>query len=719
MSDATSDAFRKLFQISPLDASGEASRGKEKVPIDDIVGGECTSVIEEFESIEQMTLATKERNDEMSSSVGKNVYTHDLDSTNIIFPPKSDTDLKFSATKFINVKNIKAEQETRHFNQELEEERRHLAVNEIIVYTLRYNLLLLGMSESIQIFWMSLEWKCMFDLWEFIYYTLTFALCSLVYIYFYKRNQREKESKRRILNISLGTKGQRLLLSDFPSLPSHTEKEKAEWLNKILHQVWPFYDKVICDKINESIKGLIQSARPHFFRRIKFQTLKFGGVPFRIEDIKIETEKDKILIDVHVRWSVHANVILAMDQICPRIFNVEESLPRLKDVCCNCTLCFVLEPFIDKFPCFGAITVSFLKLPCLRFHCHNGNTTGGKIDARLLCRFLDCFIKDTITKFMLWPCKIVVPVCHDETITGPIEDLKLHHVGILTVKVLQAKDLPAADWGGSSDPFIELQTQQERKQQTKIVPKSLNPVWKNEVHQLLIQDSKAQKLYVTAYDFDRVNLFCLFKPFDTKEFLGRAIVQLSDVFEKPGQQIEKRCDLERCGFDDSAGFVDLKLVYTPLSVMRMDNSKTGAVTIEVIRCRDLIAQDLNGASDPFVRVKIGQKLQCSQVISACLNPEFNAKFEFFDVRITNKIEILVIDRDIFSLNDPLGRLEIPLHELLTNHSSKLPGYTQKWYQLHGVAHGEIQLVLQYVPLDIFPQSLSNHHHSIPLIKALS
>ena len=75
----------------------------------------------------------------------------------------------------------------------------------------------------------------------------------------------------------------------------------------------------------------------------------------------------------------------------------------------------------------------------------------------------------------------------NESLTGPLEDLELRHVGVLTIKIVEARNLPAADNNGYSDPTLEFWTRPERKSTTAVIKKTLNPTWDDEVHHLLIQ----------------------------------------------------------------------------------------------------------------------------------------------------------------------------------------------------------------------------------------
>ena len=72
---------------------------------------------------------------------------------------------------------------------------------------------------------------------------------------------------------------------------------------------------------------------------------------------------------------------------------------------------------------------------------------------------------------------------------------------ILTVKVIEATGLVAADRGGYSDPYALVSFEQQRKQ-TKVIKKTLNPTW-NETFEFEISDPAAT-LLVEIYDHDLI-----------------------------------------------------------------------------------------------------------------------------------------------------------------------------------------------------------------------
>ncbi|PAA65306.1 hypothetical protein BOX15_Mlig019212g2 [Macrostomum lignano] len=118
----------------------------------------------------------------------------------------------------------------------------------------------------------------------------------------------------------------------------------------------------------------------------------------------------------------------------------------------------------------------------------------------------------------------------------------------------------------------------------------------------------------------------------------------------------------------------------------VDKSVEGRpVTFSLVAGKKLMAADLGGTSDPFVRVTIGNRLLYkSQIVKGSLNPQWN---EEFTVPVPKKhaVTFTVMDYDAVGKNDYLG--EVSLDPV----TASTLGET--WYQLTGpkVKSGEILL----------------------------
>jgi hypothetical protein len=108
-------------------------------------------------------------------------------------------------------------------------------------------------------------------------------------------------------------------------------------------------------------------------------------------------------------------------------------------------------------------------------------------------------------------------------------------VGVLHVNVLQAMDLPAADWStGQCDPYVKLRLNSKRsllkkggqeEKHTKMVEANRFPVW-SEHFEFRCFNEASDSLEITVWDYDTLT---------AHDFLGKATLKLSKVI----QSVEK------------------------------------------------------------------------------------------------------------------------------------------------------------------------------------
>ena len=105
--------------------------------------------------------------------------------------------------------------------------------------------------------------------------------------------------------------------------------------------------------------------------------------------------------------------------------------------------------------------------------------------------------------------------------------------GLLRVEVIEAKNLVAADLGGTSDPFVEIIIGDDRPKKgaptkySRVIEKTLTPRW--EEYFIFRNVDRSQILTINVYDKDKIEI--------TPEFLGRIQISLKNlVLGKPVQQ---------------------------------------------------------------------------------------------------------------------------------------------------------------------------------------
>lgn len=141
------------------------------------------------------------------------------------------------------------------------------------------------------------------------------ALLGAALSLIYHRNRERSRLLRDVLNLTPGRKGLHAVLGGVPAWVSFQDREKAEWLNRMLGELWPYYDKAIAKAVRDAVEPLMEQYKPPgLIKRIYFKTLTFGDAPFRIENIWVEDEgEDHVLLEVAFRWAGEANIAIAID----------------------------------------------------------------------------------------------------------------------------------------------------------------------------------------------------------------------------------------------------------------------------------------------------------------------------------------------------------------------------------------------------------------------
>ena len=94
------------------------------------------------------------------------------------------------------------------------------------------------------------------------------------------------------------------------------------------------------------------------------------------------------------------------------------------------------------------------------------------------------------------------------------------------------------------------------------------------------------------------------------------------------------------------------------------------LTVTVIEARSLAAKDRGGTSDPYVKVLLlpeKKRRQETRVVHKNLNPVWNQSLTFQGVGLDKLqrriLQLMVLDYDKFSRDDPIGEVNVPMCEL--------------------------------------------------------
>ncbi|XP_072165598.1 synaptotagmin-5-like [Diadema setosum] len=222
------------------------------------------------------------------------------------------------------------------------------------------------------------------------------------------------------------------------------------------------------------------------------------------------------------------------------------------------------------------------------------------------------------------------------------------------VKLIEAQHLPAMDIGGSSDPYVKisLEPDEDRKiKQSTVQRRTLNPVF-NEIFKFPTTYEELQEKIVrfSVFDFDK---------FSRHDAIGEVVIRICDVDVSRELDVwsELRSPQSR---KEELGDLLFSISYLPTAER---------LTLVVLRARNLKTMDINGSSDPFLKVSLLQggrrvKKKKTTVRKCNCNPTWNEAI-IFNVPAAAlsacSLELVVMDYDLLGQCEKIGETEVGPH----------------------------------------------------------
>ncbi|KAM1155131.1 hypothetical protein EV1_025832 [Malus domestica] len=273
-------------------------------------------------------------------------------------------------------------------------------------------------------------------------------------------------------------------------LPPEFYPSWLAWLNSHLEKMWPYVNEAASELIKTSVEPVLEQYRPIILSSLKFSKFTLGTVAPQFTGVSIvEGGGDSITMELEMQWDGNPSIILAIKTL------VGVALPvQVKDIGFTGVFRLIFKPLVDEFPCFGAVCYSLREKKKLDFKL---KVVGGDISALPgISDAIEGTIRDAVEDSITWPVRKVFPI-----LPGDYSDLELKPVGMLEVKLVQAKELTNKDIVGKSDPFARLYIRPlpNRMKRSKTINNDLNPIW-NEHFEFIVEDESTQHLVVKVYD---------------------------------------------------------------------------------------------------------------------------------------------------------------------------------------------------------------------------
>ncbi|KAM9319372.1 extended synaptotagmin-1 [Gastrophryne carolinensis] len=474
---------------------------------------------------------------------------------------------------------------------------------------------------------------------------------------------------------------------ELPSWVTFPDVEKAEWLNKLIAQMWPFIGQYLEKLLTDSIAPSIRSCNTHL-STFYFTKINIGEKAPKVIGVKAHTEMDKkqIILDLNISYVGDMEVDVEVKKYFCKA--------GVKGVQLHGMLRVILEPLIGDVPIIGAITLFFIRRPMLDL-----NWTGltNLLDIPGLDVMSDTMLMDIISGHLVLPNRLAIPLTQDLHVAELRSPLPR---GIVRIHLLEAKNLSPKDFqmggllAGKSDPYAILRVGTQVFT-SRTINENLNPVW-NEMYEAFVHEVPGQELEVELFDKDP----------DKDDFLGRMKLDLGEV--KKSQVLDKwytlnntksgkiHMRLEWLTLQSNASQLDQVLNMTKEMTTKTNEPSTAILIVYLDRADDLPLKKSSKQPNPMVQLSVQDVTQESRTVYNTNSPVWEEPFRFFLRNPKEQdLDIQVKDDD---RQQTLGSLSVPLSRILSADHLTL----DQWFQLDNSGHRSriyLKLVMRVLYLD--------------------
>ncbi|CAH2068751.1 unnamed protein product, partial [Iphiclides podalirius] len=440
-------------------------------------------------------------------------------------------------------------------------------------------------------------------------------------------------------------------LDDLPAWVFFPDIERAEWLNRILLQVWPNVNHYARSLLKDSIEPAVAESLANYkLNGFKFERMILGTIAPRVGGVKVydkNLSRDEIIMDVDLFYAGDCDISFVLQRI----------RGGIKDLQIHGMVRVVMKPLITKMPLVGGLQVFFLNNPRIDFN------LVGAADVLDIPGFSDILrrcIVEQVARIMVLPNKLPIKLS-DEI---PTVDLRMPEPeGVLRIHLVEAQNLMKKDVSmlgkGKSDPYAII-TVGAQQWKTKHIDNDVNPRW-NFWCEARIMQTLGQSLEIELFDKDEGN---------DDDKLGRCSMDISqvvrvgrlDTWQTLQQAKHGKVHLRLSWHRLSTDLLDLSHAITETQLVKTGDLSSAVLSVYVDSCKKLPNARPQSRPDPYLTVTVGKKTENTAVQMRTDDPVYEIGYSFL---VQNPeidvLEIRALDQKTGSI---LGQLNYAVGNLL-------------------------------------------------------
>ncbi|XP_049822259.1 extended synaptotagmin-2 [Aethina tumida] len=445
-------------------------------------------------------------------------------------------------------------------------------------------------------------------------------------------------------------------LNDLPAWVFFPDIERAEWLNRIIKQVWPNVNHYAREIVRDSIQPALRTNLEKYkLTGFKFERIILGTVPFRIGGVKVydkNIDRNEIVMDLDIFYAGDCDIT----------FYLSGMKGGIRDFQLHGMLRVVMKPLITSIPLVGGLQVFFLNNPDIDFDLVG---IADVLDMPGLSDILRRIVVETVASMMVLPNKFPIKLSEE---VEAVELKAPEPEGVLRVHVFEAKHLMKKDISvlgkGKSDPYAVV-TVGAQEFKTKVIDNSVDPKW-DYWCEGVVSSSEAQFVTCSIWDWDPkmpINL--------QDDYLGRATIEVSNIVKKGSDDMWITLEQAKHGMVHlrftwlslSKNYSDLKAIIAETQHLKATNLHTALLTVFVDSCKNLPQARASTKPDSYAVLRVGNSTQQTGVQMRTIHPVWEQGFTFLVPNPeSHSLYLSIMDQ---KTNTEIGQLTYKISSLST------------------------------------------------------